>query len=160
MSIQIINTGVLRHVASKMYLASCSKVVDENFYDCCSKLKEAAINDYMTRWEILNYKTYISYWTDPEIKALAEIPNCIFNCVEYATVKIPAVQFLKWLLFIRNNISLPCIVHAGNPVYKDDEQAVKFLQKLVEQVQLAIIQQIPEFQKAKANEVPPLESAI
>lgn len=160
MSIKIVNKDVLRHVASKMYLASCNNIVNENFYECCLKLSENAIEKYATRWEILNYKSFISYWTEPEILAKAAFPDCVFSCVDRATFKIPTAQFLKWLLFIREGISLDCIVRAGNPVYVDDEEAVKFLNKLIAQVQMAIINELPDFQNARGNVVPPLEAAI
>lgn len=160
MSIKMVNKDVLRHVASKIYLASCNREVDENYYECCLKLTEHEINQYLTRLEILNYKTYISYWTEPDILANTVLPYCVFNCLEFVTVKMPAAQFLKWLLFIRNNISISIIHHASNPVYQEDEAAVKFLTKLIADVQLAIINELPEFKAARINDVPPLESAL
>ncbi|SHN45564.1 hypothetical protein [Chitinophaga sp. CF418] len=156
MSIKIVNKDVLRHVASKMYLASRNNIVNDNFYECCLKLSETAIEQYVTRWEILNYRTYVSHWADRENISPGEFPKCQVTFLDLVTFNIPAAQFLKWLLFIREGINVDCIIRAGNPIYAVDEDAVKFLNKLIAQVQMAIINELPDFQKAKVNEVPPL----
>lgn len=139
MSIQIIEIAVFLSVASKMFEASKAVVINEDYYPSCREISQMRIIEVVNSWYSLNIESYEDKYPDEEATEYREL---VFG----PTPPPPtAIQFLKWLKAIRDNIDHHCIPLNNQQAFRD----VLLLDRLIKEASAAIIGQLPDYKAAK-----------
>lgn len=139
MSIQIIDKTIFLAVARKMFEAKSAVSASENYYQCCKLLSDDKIRELVTSWHDLNYDSYMS-----ESNEAQNIPPSTELVILVTPPPPKAIQFLKWLQCIRNNIYTQQVLKTNRRAAED----VLFLDRLIREVCIAIIIQLPEYEAA------------
>jgi hypothetical protein len=152
MSVMIVIDEVYESLSGKMLSASFNKTVNENYFSCCNDLTEPVIEKYITDWAYLND---ISYSAKYESGLDCPEPKLKFKY----RWDISSIQFLKWLRCIRYQIEMDTIKSTMS-VSAELMHSYSFLEKLIRQVESAIIGAIPEYKDALWNGIPQVSDSL
>lgn len=144
MSVQIIKQDVLQNTFKKLWNATFRTECDINYIYGINKVSETELSDFMTSLMNLNYRSYDKKYRIKKANRHIIMPYKF--TVGFSDSS--AYQLLK---------HLQCIKYQIEPEYckpnKAEKQHLLFLDKLIDSVTSSIIGSLPEYNKAKWNDL-------
>lgn len=155
MSILVADLNVYEAVFEKAWKYGFNKTVNINYCNVLSFDNEEILKNHVKNWLILNELSYIRRYED----GTNERPHLHEFLTFRKTFNIDTYQMLKYLQCILYNIELSTIRtgKTGNEkkmdISADLIESYNLLKKAIEEIQIQIINEIPQYQSAKWCEI-------
>lgn len=161
MSVLVPDPQVYNYIHQGLILAAYRRTCDEHYsYTMHVHFKDLEIHKEARRlvhsWMTLNERSYLLKYEKRDIEKSED-----FRFVKWELVNVRPLQLLKYLKCVRYNIEIETIQHKGDLVNENlkavSERALADMELLsawTEELMMAIIDKIPEYDDAKWSEAP------
>lgn len=156
MSVLIPDLSVYNYILNGLELAAYRKVCDEHYAYCMHlHFERKEIHKESQRlvksWLDLNHRSYQYKYENGKKE------TSLWQFVNIGLTNVRPLQLLKYIQCVLYNIELYTIKENGGEVTKQEEEDYKLLEVWKEHLAFAIIDKLPEYDKAKWSE-PPVET--